>query len=215
MTCPSQTCVTASACACLQTHFVLLHCAQQNIKSSSFRVLPAPSSRTLIWQPWLEGPSQFFAYWENFSTQRGFWWCDEYNPMDASNRQEKRAIEKHNHKCREIGKKEYNDHVRRLATWVKKRDPRRAQHLKRVSEEAAAKAEQQRHREAELRRLRKEKILAEGDDMVIEVWFLFGYVDTLWMRCGCAVDALWTSCGRAVDAPKRAAMAKLPSLLNL
>jgi len=168
-----------------------------------------------MWQPWLEGPSQFFAYWENFSTQRGFWWCDEYNPMDASNRQEKRAIEKHNHKCREIGKKEYNDHVRRLATWVKKRDPRRAQHLKRVSEEAAAKAEQQRHREAELRRLRKEKILAEGDDMVIEVWFLFGYVDTLWMRCGCAVDALWTSCGRAVDAPKRAAMAKLPSLLNL
>ena len=84
---------------------------------------------------WLDGPAQFFAHWENFSTQRSFWWCDEYNPNEASFRQEKRAIEKHNAKCRENGKKEFNDHVRRLATWVKKRDPRRAQHQRRVAEE--------------------------------------------------------------------------------
>ncbi len=107
---------------------------------------------------WLEGPSQFFAYWENFSSQRAFWWCDEYNPNDASNRQEKRAIEKHNQKCREIGKKEFNDQVRRLATWVKKRDPRRAAHQKRVAEAAEARAEQQRQKEAEIKRLRRENL---------------------------------------------------------
>lgn len=121
-------------------------------------------------QPWLEGPSQFFAYWENFSTERGFWWCDEYNPHEASNRQEKRAIEKHNQKCREIGKKEYNEHVRRLATWVKKRDPRRAEHLKRVAEEVAIKAERQRQKEAQVRRLRQEKS-HNGEGVDIEVGY--------------------------------------------
>ena len=122
-------------------------------------------------QPWLEGPSQFFAYWENFSTERGFWWCDEYNPHEASNRQEKRAIEKHNQKCREIGKKEYNEHVRRLATWVKKRDPRRAEHLKRFAEEAAIKAERQRQKEAQVRRLRQEKS-HNGEGVDIEVGYM-------------------------------------------
>ena len=107
--------------------------------------------------PWREA-AQFFAYFENFSTQREFAWCDEYNPSDASNRQEKRAIEKHNAKCRELGKKEFNEDVRRLATWVKKRDPRRAAHLKKTAEEAADKAELRRQHDAQLRLLRSQHL---------------------------------------------------------
>ena len=127
---------------------------------------PAMGSRNT---PWLDGPSQFFAYWENFSSQRAFWWCDEYNPNEASNRQEKRAIEKHNAKCREIGKKEFNEHVRRLATWVKKRDPRRVLHQRSLAQLNEQKASQQRQKEEELRRLRKEKAMSAGQEVEIEV----------------------------------------------
>lgn len=42
--------------------------------------------------------------------------------------QVKRAIEKENQKARGAGRREFNDSVRRLAAWVKKRDPRLMQH---------------------------------------------------------------------------------------
>lgn len=66
----------------------------------------------------------FYSFWLNFVTRLSFSWEDEYNPLDAPNRQVRRAIEKENKKSREAGRKEYIDIVRALVAYVKKRDPR-------------------------------------------------------------------------------------------
>lgn len=66
----------------------------------------------------------FYSYWLNFVTRLSFSWEDEYNPLDAPNRQVRRAIEKENKKARETGRKEYIDIVRALVAYIKKRDPR-------------------------------------------------------------------------------------------
>ena len=68
--------------------------------------------------------NHFYAYWLNFITCLSFSWEDEYNPLDAPNRQVRRAIEKENKKARETGRKKYIDIVRALVAYVKKRDPR-------------------------------------------------------------------------------------------
>ena len=53
-----------------------------------------------------------------------FSWEDKYNPSDVPNRQVRRAIEKENKKFREIARKKYNETVRALASYIRKRDPR-------------------------------------------------------------------------------------------
>lgn len=66
----------------------------------------------------------FYNYWTNFATKMSFSWEDKYNPSDVPNRQVRRAIEKENKKFRDIARKKYNDTVRALASYVRKRDPR-------------------------------------------------------------------------------------------
>jgi DnaJ family protein A protein 5 len=66
----------------------------------------------------------FYNHWTNFVTKMSFSWEDKYNPKDVPNRQVRRAIEKENKKFRDIEKKKYNDIVRQLAAYIRKRDPR-------------------------------------------------------------------------------------------
>lgn len=66
----------------------------------------------------------FYNYWTNFVTKMSFCWEDKYNPSDVPNRQVRRAIEKENKKFRDAARKKYNDTVRALASYVRKRDPR-------------------------------------------------------------------------------------------
>lgn len=66
----------------------------------------------------------FYNYWCNFASRMSFSWEDKYNPSDVPNRQVRRAIEKENKKFRDVGRKKYNDTVRALASYVRKRDPR-------------------------------------------------------------------------------------------
>ena len=66
----------------------------------------------------------FYNYWCNFASRMSFSWEDKYNPSDVPNRQVRRAIEKENKKFRDVARKKYNDTVRALASYVRKRDPR-------------------------------------------------------------------------------------------
>ena len=66
----------------------------------------------------------FYNYWTNFATKMSFSWEDKYNPADVPNRQVRRAIEKENKKFRDVGRKKYNETVRALASYIRKRDPR-------------------------------------------------------------------------------------------
>jgi len=115
---------------------------------------------------WTDGPGQFYSFYESFSSRRSFSWCDKYNPNEAPNRQVKRAIDKENNKERNKGKRAFNETVRRLAAWVKKRDPRQMAHQQRMAEEASKKAEDDRKKQVEMKRLREEAREREKEDEI-------------------------------------------------
>ncbi|KAK7210534.1 hypothetical protein V2G26_017712 [Clonostachys chloroleuca] len=66
----------------------------------------------------------FYSSWANFSTRKSFSWKDKYRLSDAPDRRVRRLMEKENKKLREDAAREFNDAVRFLVTFVRKRDPR-------------------------------------------------------------------------------------------
>ncbi|RNJ54187.1 DnaJ sub C member 21 [Verticillium nonalfalfae] len=66
----------------------------------------------------------FYANWAGFSTVKTFAWKDKYRLSDAPDRRVRRAMEKENKKMRDDAIKEFNDAVRFLVTFARKRDPR-------------------------------------------------------------------------------------------
>ncbi|KAM3069926.1 hypothetical protein ACMFMG_004037 [Clarireedia jacksonii] len=66
----------------------------------------------------------FYRVWGNFSTQKSFSWKDMYRTSDAPDRATRRLIEKENKKFRDEAKAEFNDAVRHLVMFARKRDPR-------------------------------------------------------------------------------------------
>lgn len=67
---------------------------------------------------------QFYTVWSNFATQKTFRWKEFYKYKDAPDRRYRRAMEKENKRLREDGIREFNDSVRALVSFVRKRDPR-------------------------------------------------------------------------------------------
>lgn len=66
----------------------------------------------------------FYNAWSNFSTKKSFSWKDKYRLSDAPDRRVRRLMEKENKKFRDDGIRDFNDAVRSLVAFVKKRDPR-------------------------------------------------------------------------------------------
>ena len=66
----------------------------------------------------------FYAMWNGFATKKTFSWMDIYRYSEAPDRRVRRMMEKENRRFREEGIKEFNDAVRSLVAFVKKRDPR-------------------------------------------------------------------------------------------
>lgn len=66
----------------------------------------------------------FYSVWMNFTTKKSFSWKDAYRPSDAPDRATRRLIEKENRKLRDEGIREFNDAVRSLVAFVRKRDKR-------------------------------------------------------------------------------------------
>ncbi|XP_071322141.1 dnaJ homolog subfamily C member 21 isoform X1 [Trachinotus anak] len=81
----------------------------------------------------------FYGYWQSFCTRKNFAWKEEYDTRQASNRWEKRAMEKENKKTRDKARKERNELVRQLVAFVRKRDRRVQAHRKLVEEQNAEK----------------------------------------------------------------------------
>ncbi|KAK6005735.1 hypothetical protein QM012_007377 [Aureobasidium pullulans] len=69
-------------------------------------------------------PKSFYAVWLSFSTRKSFAWCDKYRLSEAPDRRYRRLMEKENQRFREQGIREFNDAVRALVAFVRKRDPR-------------------------------------------------------------------------------------------
>ncbi|OIW26784.1 DnaJ-domain-containing protein [Coniochaeta ligniaria NRRL 30616] len=66
----------------------------------------------------------FYNVWSSFSTKKSFSWKDKYRLTEAPDRRIRRLMEKENKKFREEGIREFNDAVRSLVAFVRKRDPR-------------------------------------------------------------------------------------------
>lgn len=66
----------------------------------------------------------FYAVWNGFATKKSFSWKDVYRYSEASDRRVRRMMEKENKYIREESIREFNDAVRSLVAFVKKRDPR-------------------------------------------------------------------------------------------
>ncbi|KAI1430938.1 DnaJ domain-containing protein [Xylaria sp. CBS 124048] len=66
----------------------------------------------------------FYSRWANFSTRLSFSWKDKWRLSDAPDRRVRRLMEKENKKLREDALRDFNDAVRSLVIFVRKRDPR-------------------------------------------------------------------------------------------
>ncbi|KAI1612458.1 DnaJ protein, subfamily A, member 5 [Exophiala viscosa] len=66
----------------------------------------------------------FYAYWNGFATRKSYAWKDQYRLSDAPDRRIRRLMEKENKKIREEAIQQYNEAVRSLVAFVRKRDPR-------------------------------------------------------------------------------------------
>ncbi|KAH7401511.1 hypothetical protein BKA66DRAFT_450767 [Pyrenochaeta sp. MPI-SDFR-AT-0127] len=66
----------------------------------------------------------FYSAWNGFATAKSFAWLDVYRLSDAPDRRTRRLAEKENQKYRDDGRREFNEAVRTLVAFVRKRDPR-------------------------------------------------------------------------------------------
>lgn len=90
----------------------------------------------------------FYAVWAGFATRKGFGWRDKYRLHDAPDRRVKRAMEKENKRNRDTARREYNDTVRSLISFIRKRDPRVKAHIAAQSSNVISAEDKERLRQA-------------------------------------------------------------------
>ncbi|KAJ3224264.1 hypothetical protein HK099_008655 [Clydaea vesicula] len=99
---------------------------------------------------------EFYLTFQTFSSCKSFRWCDKYNLNDAPDRRVRRLIEKENLKFRSAAKKEYNNTICNLISFVKKRDPRFKKFQILQKENQELKAAQQKKKQLEESKARAE-----------------------------------------------------------
>ncbi|CAH8301117.1 unnamed protein product [Eruca vesicaria subsp. sativa] len=111
----------------------------------------------------LESPytqvTAFYNYWLGFSTVMDFCWVEEYDVMAGPNRRMRRKMEEENKKVRKKAKKEYNETVRGLAAFVKKRDKRVIDMMVKKSAEMEVKKAEERERKKKMDKERLERAM--------------------------------------------------------
>lgn len=120
----------------------------------------------------------FYNYWSGFSSIMEFWWADEQDVEMGYDRKSRRQAEEHNKKCRKKAKKEFNEMVRGLAEFVKKRDKRvvemkikKMQEMEKKKEELNEKKKEMQRQKLERARLYEEPDWAKVDEEEIGLGF--------------------------------------------
>ncbi|KAG8779944.1 hypothetical protein FRC12_023671 [Ceratobasidium sp. 428] len=74
----------------------------------------------------LEGEyaQHFYREWSNFITAKDFSWRDIWDTSEAPDRRIRRLMEQDNKSARQESRREYNDAIKALVAFVRKRDPR-------------------------------------------------------------------------------------------
>lgn len=112
----------------------------------------------------------FYSTWSNFATQKTFEWIEPHHASSQADRRYKRLVEKENQRVRDAARREYNETIRSLVGFVKKRDPRfarstasnpekwRAQEIQRIKRELREVAEKRaKEREEEAKQFREQE----------------------------------------------------------
>ena len=76
----------------------------------------------------------FYASWNGFATRKSYSWKDVYRLSEAPDRRVRRLMERENKRHREEAIQEYNDAVRSLIAFVRKRDSRYQENQKSEAE---------------------------------------------------------------------------------
>ncbi|MED6145028.1 hypothetical protein PIB30_021176 [Stylosanthes scabra] len=128
-----------------------------------------------------EQVTAFYGYWLGFSTVMDFCWADEYDISAGPNRRSRRLMEEENNKVRKKARREYNDTVRRLAEFVKKRDKRVIDMKMKKEKEELKRKEEQKEKKKRLEKEKRERAMAyeepewakvdEGEDVEDDLWF--------------------------------------------
>jgi DnaJ family protein A protein 5 len=108
----------------------------------------------------------FYAAWNGFSTKKSYSWKDEYRLSEAPDRRIRRLMEKENKKLREQGVQEYNDAVRSLLAFVRKRDPRYQENQRSEAERQKALRDATAAKAAKARAARQAKLEAMEADSI-------------------------------------------------
>ncbi|KAK1628210.1 hypothetical protein QYE76_002525 [Lolium multiflorum] len=102
----------------------------------------------------------FYNYWLGFASVMDFGWAAEWDVSRGESRRDRRIMEEDNKKTMRKARREYNDNVRALAAFCKKRDKRVVDMaLKKKAEEAKKKVEEMERKKAEERK-KKERAMA-------------------------------------------------------
>lgn len=102
----------------------------------------------------------FYGYWLGFVTVMDFVWVDQFDSMAGPSRKFRRVMEEENKKLRKKARREYNETVRNLAEFVKKRDKRVIDMQVKRNEEMGRKREEEREKKKKLDREKAEKAKA-------------------------------------------------------
>jgi DnaJ family protein A protein 5 len=108
---------------------------------------------------------EFYAAWNGFATVKSFAWMDRYRLSDAPDRRTRRAMEKENQKFRDDGRREFNDAVRQLVAFVRKRDPRYKVDTKSADEKAKAQRDARKAQAAKARAAQMAKLEQEAQEL--------------------------------------------------
>lgn len=108
----------------------------------------------------------FYAVWTSFSTRKTFSWKDKHNYSEAPDRYIRRLMEKENKRFREDAIREFNDAVRTLVMFVRKRDPRYAANVQTEAERQKALKEAAAAQAARARALQQAKL----EEHVLPSW---------------------------------------------
>lgn len=98
----------------------------------------------------------FYNYWSEFVTIKVFSSADLYNPAEGPNRRVRRLIEDENKKERLKAKRAYNEQVRNLIDYLKRRDPRFITIQEQIRNAQEKKANDERVKREEAERVYKE-----------------------------------------------------------
>ncbi|XP_072932549.1 dnaJ homolog subfamily C member 21 [Epargyreus clarus] len=99
-----------------------------------------------------EDVHEFYSFWMSFSTNKSYVWLDQYEISQGDNRRIIKLMEKENNKIRQKARKERNEEIRRLVSFVRRKDKRVIEHTKLLQEKA-----EENKRKAE--HVRRERIL--------------------------------------------------------